>query len=236
MSADAPQFGTRGWSVSADGRLDAPPFHRNCEPIGSVLAPLLEGAESADVLEVGSGTGQHAAAYARRFPAIIWWPSDYDEAHLRSIAAWRREAKLANLRPPVRLDLSVAWWDALAAAGCPAVYRVIFCANVLHIAPWEVSQGLFAGAARLLAPDGRLLIYGPFMRGRAHTAPSNAAFDRSLRMQNAAWGLRDIEDLATLAAGVGLQLDETHAMPANNLILVIGRSRNEGVEPRSETA
>jgi SAM-dependent methyltransferase len=224
MSEYAAGFRPRGWSSSSDDKLDAPAFHRNHEQIWAVLSRFLQ-APSTDVLEVASGTGQHALAFARHAPSIVWWPSDYAETHLRSIAAWRADAQLPNLRAPVRLDLAVAdWWSGAAGGDRPRAYGVMFCANVLHISPWSVSQGLFAGAAHLLTPDGRLLIYGPFMRDHAHTAPSNAAFDLSLRQQNAAWGVRDIGDLVTVARAPGLTLVDIHDMPANNFILVFARS------------
>jgi SAM-dependent methyltransferase len=223
MNNNTASFGSSAWSADAAGRLDAPAFHRNHEPIWSVLAPLLQGTRG-DVLEVGSGTGQHAVAFARRLPSIVWWPSDEDETHLRSIAAWRAGAQLANLQAPMRLDLSApAWWQPLLAADRAAGHRAIFCANVLHISPWSVSLGLFAGAANLLAPDGKLVIYGPFMRDHAHTALSNAAFDRNLRAQNATWGIRDLGDLTALAEGLGLRHHATHDMPANNFVLVFSR-------------
>lgn len=217
------EFGRDGGSAAADGRLDAPAFHRNCEPIWSVLGPFLEG-RSGHVLEAGSGTGQHAVTYAERTPGIVWWPSDPNAAHLSSIMAWRRFAGLDNVRPPMRLDIADPDWrvdaEEVRAAGG---FLAIFCANVLHIAPWPVSEGLFAGAGRQLRPDGRLFIYGPFKRDGEHTATSNAAFDASLRRENPQWGVRDIADLSRLAEGAGLRLRETAAMPANNFVLVFDR-------------
>jgi SAM-dependent methyltransferase len=224
MSGHAAGFEPRGWSSEGDERLDAPAFHRNHKPVWTVLSRFLP-AGPTDLLEVASGTGQHAVTFARRAPSVVWWPSDYDEAHLRSIAAWCADAQLANLRAPLRLDLAAAdWWRAAAGAERPRTYGLIFCANVLHISPWQVSRGLFAGAARLLAPDGRLLVYGPFMRDHAHTAPSNAAFDRSLRDRDPAWGVRDIGDLAALAQAADLTLVDIADMPANNFILVFARA------------
>lgn len=206
-----------------DGRLDAPAFHSNCEPIWSVLGQFLHG-RFGDVLEVGSGTGQHAAAFAARTPGIVWWPSDYHAAHLASIAAWQRYAKLSNLRPPMRLDLADPGWEMRhAERPAPGKLLAILCANVLHIAPWSVAEGLSAGAARYLQADGRLFVYGPFMRAGAHTAPSNAAFDASLHAENAEWGVRDVEDVRALAASNNLALAEVVDMPANNLILIFER-------------
>ncbi|CCE09876.1 conserved hypothetical protein [Bradyrhizobium sp. STM 3843] len=218
------EFGKDGRRVEPDGRLDAAAFHRNHQPIWAVLARLL-GQATGDVLEAGSGTGQHVVHFARCGPGIIWWPTDYNEQHLKSIAAWRAHAGLPNIRPPRQIDLSdSAWWTKLQADGGPAALRAVFCANVIHIAPWAVAEGLFAGSAQALQPDGLLLLYGPFKRDGKHTALSNAVFDTSLRESHPDWGVRDIADLVALAARVGLELRETVDMPANNMILVFGRS------------
>ena len=211
-------FSTTGPPAEADRRLDAAAFHRNHAPIWSVIAPFLDG-RAGDALEVGSGTGQHAVAFARQSPAVTWWPSDLNANHLASIAAWRADAALSNLRAPLRLDLGDPQWDTGEAAP-PANLLAIVCINVLHISPWRVSENLLAGAGRLLQPDGRLFVYGPFRRDGAHTAPSNAAFDASLRSQDPAWGVRDTRDLAALAEQNGLQLAEAAPMPANNFTLV----------------
>jgi SAM-dependent methyltransferase len=220
MAASVVEFGKTPTEV--DGRLDAAAFHRNHAPIWSVLAPLLGAA--GDVLELGSGTGQHAAAFARASPHITWWPSDPDPRHRASIAAWRAHAGLANLRAPMPIDLAEAHWP-LAEHGAPDRYLALFCANVVHIAPWRAAEGLFAGAGRHLAADGRLVLYGPFMRGGRHTAPSNADFDAGLRRANAEWGVRDIDALCRLADAAGLRLAEIADMPANNLVLVFARTR-----------
>src|SRR5205823_7200288 len=216
MSRFVTDFGTAG-TPSADGRLDAPAFHRNWRPIWSVLAAFMQN-KSGNVLEVGSGTGQHIVEFARNAPNIVWWPSDYSETHRASIAAWRLHAKLANLRPPACIDLSNPDWDLPPELGPPRELLGIFCANVLHIAPWRVAEGLFAGAGRHLRTDGRIYVYGPFVRNGQHTAPSNAAFDASLRSANAEWGVRDTGDLAGLAARNGLHMIDIMEMPANNLI------------------
>jgi SAM-dependent methyltransferase len=220
MAEHAAEFGRDGSRVEPDGRLDAPAFHRNHQPIWAVLAAFLAG-KSGDALEAGSGTGQHVVHFARENPGIIWWPSDLNERHLKSIAAWRAFANLPNVKPPLRIDLTdPAWGREMAEGGEPGKLLAVFCANVIHIAPWRVAEGLFAGAARYLRPDGRLFLYGPFKRDGQQTALSNAVFDTSLRQANPEWGVRDIADLEKLAAGVGLKLLETHEMPANNLILV----------------
>ena len=210
-----------------------PAFHRNHLAIRAVLQRYLAG-KSGDVVEAGSGTGQHVVDFARHFPDIVWWPSDLNDAHLKSIAAWRAYAGLKNIRPPLRIDLSdPEWCPELHDGNGPGKLRAVFCANVIHIAPWRVAEGLFAGAARYLGPDGRLFLYGPFKRDGRHTALSNAVFDTSLRHRNAEWGVREIEDLEKLAASVGLVLVETAEMPANNLIWCSGgeifQQRNERV-------
>jgi SAM-dependent methyltransferase len=219
------EFGKDGRPVEPDGRLDAPAFHRNHQPIWDVLAKFLAG-KSGDVLEAGSGTGQHVVHFARHTPDIIWWPSDLNEAHLRSIAAWRAHSGLSNIRPPHPIDLADSAWRLPAHDGSrPADLLAIFCANVIHIAPWRVAEGLFAGATRYLRPDGRLFLYGPFKRDGKHTALSNAVFDTSLRDRDAEWGVRDIAEVEKLADSVGLMLVETVQMPANNMILTFARSK-----------
>ena len=217
------EFGKDGRPVEADGRLDAAAFHRNHQPIWAVLKDYLAG-RSGDVLEAGSGTGQHVVYFAGRTPDIIWWPSDLHAAHLRSIEAWRVHAGLPNIQPPQPIDLSDPAWSLAPLDGKgPDKLLAIFCANVIHIAPWRVAEGLFAGASRHLRADGRLFLYGPFKRGGKHTALSNAVFDTSLRERDAEWGVRDIADVETLAESVGLKLDGTFEMPANNMILMFVR-------------
>ena len=218
------EFGKDGRPVESDGRLDAAAFHRNHVPIWAVLQKFLAG-KSGDVVEAGSGTGQHVVHFATHTPDIIWWPSDLNERHLKSIEAWRAHAALPNIRPPLRIDLTDPDWPSTMQDGSgPAQLLAVFCAKVIHIAPWRVAEGLFAGAGRYLRADGRLFLYGPFKRAGKHTAMSNAVFDTSLREQDAEWGVRDIADLEKLAAGVGLALIETVPMPANNMILVFARS------------
>ena len=217
------EFGKDGRPVEPDGRLDAAAFHRNHEAIRAVLQQFLAG-KSGDVVEAGSGTGQHVVDFARHTPDITWWPSDLNAQHLKSIAAWRTHAGLANIRPPLRIDLSdPAWCPEMHDISGPANLLAVFCANVIHISPWRVAEGLFAGAARYLRADGRLYLYGPFKRGGKHTAISNAVFDANLREGNPEWGVRDVEALQELAANGGLVLAEIAEMPANNLMLVFER-------------
>jgi SAM-dependent methyltransferase len=220
------EFGKDGRPLEPDGRLDAPAFHRNHQAIRAVLQPFLAG-KSGDVVEAGSGTGQHVVDFARHFPEITWWPSDLNEQHLKSIDAWRVRAGLTNIRPPLRIDLSdPAWCPQMQDGSGPAKLLAVFCANVIHIAPWRVAEGLFAGAGRVLRADGRLYLYGPFKRDGKHTAVSNAVFDTSLRQGNPEWGVRDVGDLKRLAADAGLGLVEIAEMPANNLILAFERAKS----------
>jgi hypothetical protein len=219
------EFGKDGRPVEPDGRLDAAAFHRNHQAIRTVLQRFLAG-KSGDVVEAGSGTGQHVVDFASHIPEIIWWPSDLNEQHLKSINAWRTHAGLANIRPPLRIDLSDSTWCPQMHDGSgPGELLAVFCANVIHIAPWCVAEGLFAGAAHYLRADGRLFLYGPFKRDGRHTAISNAVFDSSLRERDPEWGVRDIEALKELAGRVGLVLVEIVEMPANNLIVIFERTK-----------
>jgi SAM-dependent methyltransferase len=218
------EFGKDGRPVEPDGRLDAAAFHRNHGPIWQVLEPFLRD-KSGDVVEAGSGTGQHVVEFARHTPQIAWWPSDLNDQHLRSIRAWRAHAQLANIREPMRIDLSDPQWCRQMCDGSgPGKLLAVLCANVIHIAPWRVAEGLIAGASRYLRPDGRLFLYGPFKRDGKHTAVSNAVFDSSLRDGNPEWGVRDLEAVERLADGAGLALVDAVEMPANNLILVFAHA------------
>jgi hypothetical protein len=216
------EFGRTGKPPEADGRLDSPSFHRNHGPIWSVLAPHLADA-TGDALEIGSGTGQHVVTFAAQTPGLTWWPSDPNDNHCRSIEAWRRHAGLANVRAPLRLDMSAADWRRDQPPDLPASFRAIVCINVLHIAPWSVTEGLLQCAAAALPSDGRLFVYGPFMRDGRHTAPSNAAFDESLRRGNPEWGVRDTAAIGEAARVRGLRLADIVEMPANNFVLVVTR-------------
>ncbi len=214
------EFG-EGEDRPGDGRLHGPAFARNNEPIWSAIRPFLR-ERAGDVLEVGSGTGQHGVAFARQSPAVTWWPSDLNPKHLASIAAWRAHANLPNIAAPTRIDLLEADWDAALPMKTPLL--AIVAINVLHITPWRVSENLLAGAGRRLRPDGRLFVYGPFRVDGAHTAPSNAAFDAKLRSENPEWGVRDTRDLAAMAGGHGLRIAALAPMPANNFTLAFARA------------
>jgi len=217
------EFGKGGTKpAEADGRLDAPVFHRNCAAVWSTLSRFLAGC-TGDVLEIGSGTGQHIAEFARQSPAVTWWPTDYLESHVRSIAAWRAYFGLTNLRPPIQLDASQRDWQ-LVERGLPQQFDFIYCANVIHIAPWAVAEGIFAGVARHLIPAGRFGLYGAFRRDGVHNSPGNVTFDANLRRDNPEWGVRDTADVNALAESNGLRLAELIEMPANNATLIFVRA------------
>ena len=198
-----------------DARHFAPATARNREPIFEVLSRLLP--PSGTVLEIASGSGEHAAWFAPRLPHLVWQPSDADSRALASIAAWAEDVGAANLRAPLHLDAAVPPWPVAEPVAA------IFNANMIHISAWATALGLLAEAGRLLAIGGKLILYGPFKVDGQHTAPSNEAFDQSLRERNPAWGVRDRTVVAEAAARHGLLLDEIVAMPANNQILVFVR-------------
>ena len=190
---------------------------RNALPILQVLQSLLP--DRGRALEVASGTGQHVAAFAAALPGWTWQPSDLNADYFPSIMAWCEQAGVHNVRPPVRLDvLATRWPSAKPAFAEP--FDLVYCANMLHIAPWACCAGLMQGAARHLAPGGRLVIYGPYLEDGVPTAPSNLGFDAHLHERDPAWGLRRLDDVAREAAHAGLRLAARHALPANNLLLV----------------
>jgi hypothetical protein len=194
------------------GARTSPPTARNRRPILDVLGPRL--APGTRVLEVASGAGEHAVFLAAALPGVSWRPTDRDDEALASIAAWRAQAALPNLAPPVRLDVADrATWPA---EPCDA----IVCINMVHISPWAATEGLVAMAEARLPPGGRLILYGPYIEADVPTAPSNVAFDESLKARDPAWGIRDLADVAALAASHGLAFAERIAMPANNLIVI----------------
>lgn len=196
-------------------RLHAPATHRNRDPILSVLRRVLPAWGT--VLEVAAGTGEHAVYFAGAFPGLQWQPSDLDAQALESIASWRKGADCDNLLPPVRLDVTREDWQV-------GVVDAVFCANMVHIAPWQACLGLLEGCGRNLRAGGVLVLYGPYRLQGSHTAPSNESFDRDLRSRNPSWGIRDLEEVAGEAALRGLVLEETVAMPANNFTLVFRRN------------
>jgi len=189
----------------------APATARNSEPLAEVLAEELP--DRGLVLEVASGSGEHAVFLARQFPALDWQPSDVDLEALASVDAWAAEAAVANLRPAIALDAAQANWPIAAA-------DAVLCVNMVHISLWSAAVGLFTGAGRILTSGAPLVLYGPFIEPGRETAPSNLAFDQSLKQRNSEWGLRNTADLDALAADHGLRRTARYAMPANNLVLV----------------
>jgi hypothetical protein len=209
-----PQPWIPGEGEGADKR-HAPATLRNRDAIAAVLADWMP--PSGTVLEVASGSGEHAVHFAAAFPRLVWQPSDPDPAGLASIAAWRAEAGLANVAPPLALDASSGDWPVERA-------DAILCINMVHISPWGATLGLLAGAARLLAPGAPLILYGPYIEPEVPTATSNLDFDANLRARDPAWGLRDTGAVKAAARDAGLAFAERRAMPANNLMLLFRRT------------
>ena len=195
--------------AGSEARRHAPATLRNRMAIADVLREHLP--RSGTVLEVASGSGEHVAYFAEEFPALDWQPSDPDADALVSIAAWCDG--IVNVAPPLALDASASDWPIARA-------DALLCINMVHISPWNATLGLLTGAARLLAPDAPLILYGPFLQTDVPPAPSNTAFDESLRARDARWGLRQVESIERIAAGHGFARDQLIEMPANNLMLV----------------
>ena len=195
-------------------RLKAPAAARNRDPILAVLRDVLP--ESGLVLEIASGTGEHVVHFAAALPGLDWQPSDPDAASRASIAAWAAASGLANVRAPLMLDAASGEWPVSHA-------DAIICINMIHISPWAATEGLMAGAGRLLPEGGVLYLYGPYRRTGHPTAPSNEAFDADLKSRNPLWGLRNLDDVVALAAQHGLELVQVREMPANNLSVVFRR-------------
>ena len=193
----------------------SPAAERNADPILEVLRDRLPA--NGRVLEIASGTGQHAVHFARNLPGLSWQPSDTDAKALDAVRARVEQVALANLSAPITLDVCAPDWPITAA-------DAIVCANLLHISPWEATEGLLAGAGRILPPGGLLFVYGPFRQDGRHTAESNARFDAQLQARDFRWGIRDVADVAARAAAQGLLHEETIAMPANNHVLLFCRS------------
>ena len=196
---------------SQDTALSSPSVARNRDPILNVLRRVLP--QTGTVLEIASGTGEHAVYFAAALPYLTWQPTDQDEEALSSIAAHRAASGLSNLLPPLRLDAAAPEWPVAQADAVVAI-------NMVHISPWSATRGLMAGARRVLRQGAVLYLYGAYMENSAHTAPSNEAFDQDLRRRNPEWGVRDLNEVVKLAGAHGLDLIERIPMPANNLSLV----------------
>lgn len=201
--------------MTDDARRSSPAAARNRDPILAVLRRCLP--QRGLVLEIASGSGEHITHFARACgPDLIFQPSDPDADARRSIDAWAATLGLANLRAAIALNAAAEDWPIRHA-------DAVLCINMIHIAPWQATEGLMRGAARVLPPDGLLYLYGPFSRDGRHTAPSNERFDQDLRDRNAAWGVRAIEDVTALAIAAGFTPPLIEEMPANNLSLVFRR-------------
>lgn len=213
-----------------DLRQYAPAAQRNRVPILHVLQQVLP--PTGSILEISSGTGEHAVCFAPAFYPRLWIPSDPDPIARSSIAAWRATCPTDNLTAPIALDTTDSVW-AVEQENRPAAIqaidfkqhpiRAIININMIHIAPWSACLGLLAGARRILPPDGILYLYGPFKQGGQHTAISNAKFDERLQAQNPAWGVRNLDDIEAEAQAHYLRLTDVIPMPANNLSVVFQR-------------
>ncbi|ABW28435.1 DUF938 domain-containing protein [Acaryochloris marina] len=222
---------------NGDQRQYAPAFQRNHQPIFTILKQVLP--QQGIVLEIASGTGEHVAFLAQQLPHLDWLPSDQSSASLTSITAWRHQARAANLNEPIALDVCKPNWPEIVIQTLDryglthSKIVAIININMIHIAPWQATEGLIAGSARLLSPQGLLYLYGPFIQANQPTAPSNLAFDQSLRHRNPEWGIRPLAEVSHLAAQHGLHLQQTVAMPANNLSVIWQQSASKSVSEHS---
>lgn len=212
--------------TQADLRQYAPATERNRDPIWQVLSPLLP--EQGVVFEVASGTGEHSVYFAPKSPHLSWLTSDLNPTAIASIQAWQAHCPVENLFPPLSLDVTVDhWWlnvtHFLDQNQLESKIAALININMIHISPWEATQGLMAGAEGLLKPGGLLFLYGPYKRLGQHTAPSNQQFDQSLRSRNSRWGVRDLEAVIEAAANHNIRFIDAIAMPANNFSLVLRR-------------
>ena len=200
--------------MNDDPRRHAPAASRNRAPILKVLCEHLP--QLGTILEIASGTGEHISYFARAMPHLNWQPTDIDTGAILSTAAYCKDASLANLALPKRLDVMSANWPYTQIAG-------VLCINMIHIAPWSCSAGLISGAAQVLEGNGPLVLYGPFKRNGIHTAPTNETFDRMLQKKNPEWGVRDIEAVEAIARDAGLDESTAIEMPSNNFCLILRR-------------
>ena len=198
--------------MSEDPRRYAPATARNRDPLLQVLKSLLP--QTGTILEIASGTGEHACYFAPAFGDTVWQPSDTDESAIASINAHRQADAPANLASPLYLNVMESEWPVSAA-------DAVLCVNMVHIAPWACCESLLQGCAHVLPPGAPLVLYGPFKRDGAHTAPSNVEFDQTLRRQNADWGIRDMGEIAEAGKARGLTIEDPITMPSNNFCLVL---------------
>ncbi len=209
---------------NVDHRQYAPAFQRNHQPILAILEQELP--KQGIVLEIASGTGEHAAFFAQQLPHLGWLPSDQAPSSLTSITAWQHKVHGANLYKPIPINVCQPNWPEFVIQTLDNYglmdFKVVAIINInmIHISPWQATAGLMAGSARLLSPQGILYLYGPFIQVDQPTAPSNLAFDQSLKTRNPAWGIRQLAEVSHLAAQYGLSLKKTVAMPANNLSVI----------------
>ena len=196
----------------------APAAERNRDPILSAIAPIL--GPEARVLEIGSGTGQHAAYFTERMPRWIWQPTDIKPEALQSIEEYRKESSSSGFLPALELDVTNSEWPRPSEG-----YDAIYCANVIHISPWTACLAILNGAAKALAPGGKLLFYGPYRFSGVLSPESNQAFDARLRAEDPSWGIRDVVDIAAAARPLGFDEPRAIAMPANNHVLVLDKLR-----------
>lgn len=201
-----------------DARQYAPATQRNRQPIWEILSQVLVG--KSNILEIASGTGEHAVYFANQLKSCRWIPSDPNPLSRDSITAWKKAESVANLDLPLSIDVTeVNWQQQVAQQDINAIVNI----NMIHIAPWQACLRLMKGAGQILPPDGVLYLYGPYKRNGEHTAPSNANFDRSLRSRNPEWGIRDLETVIEVAAAQNLRLQQVVEMPANNLSVIFSR-------------
>ena len=208
------------WGTKEDGRQFAPAAERNKDFVLEALKENLP--KSGTVLEIASGTGEQAVYFTSKLAPLKWQPSDYEDDKLISIAAWQKFQPTKGVLPPLKIDTSDDVWACEAPEVMEAIKPInaIVCINMIHIAPWEAGLGLIKGAGRILNKGGVFFLYGPYMRGGKHTAPSNEAFDDRLKGRDASWGLRDIDDVTATAKTHGLKLKKVMDMPANNFSII----------------
>ena len=195
----------------------APATQRNREPILKVLSEVLP--QNSKVLEIASGTGEHAVYFASKLPSCHWIPSDINPESRSSIIAWKSDNAIDNLSLPLSIDVTQDNWQSGVAKEINSIVNI----NMIHIAPWQVCLGLMKGAGQILSPSGILYLYGPYKSNGKHTAISNANFDRSLRDRHPQWGVRDLEQVVEAAANANLKLQQVIEMPANNLSVIFSR-------------